>query len=79
MQIGSAGGGHGDNHSSGLAVPGRGWVLTSDAAGPVDDYRTHAGLLTFFVAERIETMRFAYLSWALERGERRAGNSETSA
>ncbi len=39
---------------------GSGWVLTPDAAGPVDDYRTHAGLLTA-VAERVRPVRFAYL------------------
>lgn len=73
--------GHGDNHS---VRPGQcrvGLGVDSDAAGPVDDYRTHAGLLTFFVAERIETHEVRVPAWhrsrAFERGERRAGNSET--
>ncbi len=85
MQIGSvdAGGGHGDNHLSG---PGSRVVMgvDSDAAGPVDDYRTHSYLPTLSLWQNeLRPMRFAYLpgtrSRAFERGERRSAIPRPSA
>jgi hypothetical protein len=55
MQVGSAdaSGGNRDNRS---VTAGKSWVgtgLDPDAAGPIDNYGAHIGVLAFFVAQRI--------------------------